>query len=521
MIAVPNGAEAATPARTKRVLIFVVAYNAERTIEKVIARIPPSLAQYHTEILIIDDCSRDQTFARARAAQKTGVGPFPLTVLYNPVSQGYGGNQKIGFHYAIENGFDVVALLHGDGQYAPECLPELLQPLLAEEVDAVLGSRMMTRFGALKAGMPLYKFLGNRLLTRLQNRALHASLSEFHSGYRLYSVAALTSLPFERNTNDYHFDTEILIQFLRAGMRLKELPIPVYYGDEIRNVKGVRYACRVLHSTLLSRAQDYSVLYERKFDVSRPTENNVFYRPKFDFESPHSLALQRVRPGASVADIGCAGGYVARALKEKQCRVTGIDQFPADRNSNLDEFIQCDLDQGEFPVDAGRFDYILLLDIVEHLRSPERLLDTVRQARRTGQEVTVIFSTGNIAFLVTRLGLALGWFNYGVRGILDLTHARLFTFRTARDLFEQSGYVVEEVRGVPAPFPLAVGDNVLGRLLLTCNKLFIKISKSLFAYQIFMVCKPTPSLEWLLEKAREASQEKVRSELTGAAASSG
>jgi hypothetical protein len=111
------------------------------------------------------------------------------------------------------------------------------------------------------------------------------------------------------------------------------------------------------------------------------------------------------------------------------------------------------------------------------------------------------------------LGLLLGWFNYGVRGILDLTHARLFTFRTARNLFEQSGYIVQEVRGVPAPFPLALGDNILGRFLLKLNKLFIKLSKSLFAYQIFMVCKPTPSLEWLLQNAREASRAKVRTDL--------
>lgn len=516
MMPVPDGMGAQAAVRKKRILIFVVAYNAERTIEKVVSRIPASLSQYDTEILVIDDCSRDQTFSRARAAQTNGS-RLPLTVLYNPVSQGYGGNQKIGFHYAIENGFDAVALIHGDGQYAPECLPDLLEPLLDGEADAVLGSRMMTRFGALKEGMPVYKFLGNRVLTGVQNRLLYASLSEFHSGYRVYSVPVLAALPFERNTNDYHFDTEILIQLLRAGARLKELPIPTYYGDEIRNVKGVRYALNVLRSTLLSRAQDYSVLYERKFDVSRPTENNVFYQPKFHFESPHRLALERVRPGSSVADIGCAGGYVAQALKEKQCRVTGIDQFSVDRDSNLDEFVQCDLDRGEFPVDAGRFDYVLLLDIVEHLRSPERLLDTLRQARRTGNDLTVIFSTGNISFLVTRVGLLLGWFNYGVRGILDLTHTRLFTFRTARNLFEQSGFTVEEVRGVPAPFPLALGDNMLSRLLLAVNRLLIRLSKSLFAYQIFMVCKPTPSLEWLLQKAHEASREKVKTEMVGVA----
>jgi glycosyltransferase involved in cell wall biosynthesis len=520
MTAVLDEPSAATGAGKKRLLIFVVAYSAERTIEKVVARIPTSLLQHDTEILIIDDCSPDQTFARARAVQKNNANRFPLTVLYNPVSQGYGGNQKIGFHYAIENGFDIVALIHGDGQYAPECLPDLLRPLLADEADAVLGSRMMTRFGALKQGMPLYKFAGNRILTWLQNRVLHSSLNEFHSGYRLYSVAALAALPFERNTNDYHFDTEILIQLLRSRRRVAELPIPTYYGDEIRNVKGLKYAFNVLRSSLLSRAQDLSVLYQRKFDVNPPTEANPLYRSKFYFESPHRLALQRVRPGSSVADIGCAGGYVAAALKQKQCRVTGIDQFQANRDASLDEFIQCDLDRGEFPVDAGRFDYVLLLDIVEHLRSPERLLDTLRQARRTGNDLTVIFSTGNIAFLVTRLGLSLGRFNYGSRGILDLTHTRLFTFGTARNLFEQSGYVVEEIRGVPAPFPLAVGNNALARLLLLANKLLIKVWRSLFAYQIFMVCKPTPSLEWLLARAREASRDKVRAEMAGATANS-
>src|SRR5438105_4165205 len=211
MTGVPHEASTNTGVRKKRILIFVVAYRAERTIEKVVARIPQSLLQYETEILVIDDGSPDQTFAKARAAQDNAESPFRLTVLYNPVSQGYGGNQKIGFHYAIENGFDVVALIHGDGQYAPESLPELLEPLLAGEADAVLGSRMMTRFGALKQGMSFYKFAGNRILTWVQNRVLHASLSEFHSGYRLYSVSALAALPFERNTNDYHFDTEILI----------------------------------------------------------------------------------------------------------------------------------------------------------------------------------------------------------------------------------------------------------------------------------------------------------------------
>ena len=506
------------PERRKRLLIVIVAYNAARTIQHVIARIPASLSPHDCEILIIDDSSQDQTFEKARLSRSEGES-FPLTVLYNPAKQGYGGNQKIGFHYAIEKGFDAVALLHGDGKYAPECLAELTAPVFSGEADAVFGSRMMIPRRALKEGMPLYKYAGNKLLTAIQNWILKSSLTEFHSGYRVYAVPALARLPFERLTNDFHFDTEIAIQLIRGNCRIKEVAIPTYYGEEIGHVNGIQYAYRAVKSSLTSRAQDYAVLYTRKFDVVAPTEKNPLYQSKFDFESPHQMAVARVRPGSSVADVGCAGGYVAASLKDKQCKVTGLDQFPAD-SSALDEFIQCDLDRGEFPIDAGKFDYILLLDIVEHLRAPETLLDGLRESRQSGAKLVVIFSTGNVAFLVTRLGLLLGSFNYGTRGILDITHSRLYTFRTARELFEQAGYKVEEVRGIPAPFPLAIGDNFFSRFLLGVNKFLIRISKSLFSYQIFMVCSPLPSLRWLLAKAQAASKEKIDADLHAVGASS-
>ena len=497
------------PTSKKRVLIFIVAYNAERTIRDVISRIPRSLAQFETEILIIDDSSQDRTFEVAHKVGKRGEISFPITVLYNPVNQGYGGNQKIGFQYAIHNDFDFVALVHGDGQYAPECLPDLLQPLLSAEADAVFGSRMMSRFTALKGGMPLYKFFGNRVLTAIQNRALGSSLSEFHSGYRLYSVNALRRVPFDRNTNDFHFDTQIIIQFLRAGLRIKELPIPTYYGDEICHVNGIKYACQVIVTTLRSRIQDLGIYYDRKFDVGLRSNNNLLYESKLSFQSPHTLALSRIPSGATVADIGCASGYVNTALKQKGCRVTALDQFPIKDELEFDRFVQADLDNVNFPFDAGAFDYILLLDVIEHLRSPERFVETLRRMRISGQQVKVIVSTANVAFFITRFALLLGWFNYGRRGILDLTHTRLFTFQSLRNLFEQAGYQVEEIRGVPAPFPLALGNGFFSKVMLLVNRLLIGISKSLFSYQIFMVCSPLPSLEWLLAQAQTAAQTRI------------
>lgn len=491
----------------KRVLILIVAYNSERTIRQVLERMPGALLEYDTEILVVDDASGDRTFQRAREFDQS---PFPVTVLYNPVSQGYGGNQKIGFHYAIHEQFDFVVLLHGSGQYAPEVLPDLLKPLASCETDAVLGSRMMHGMDALKHGMPLYKYFANRMLTRLQNRILRRSLSEYHCGYRLYSVNALKRIPFQLNSQGFLFDTEIAIQLFRAGLRILEMPVPTYSSDEIRRVSGFQYAWGVLKVTVLSRVQDMGLMYERKFDVADPAETPQ-YQPKFSFESPHSLALDRIPVGASVVDVGCASGYMARELKRKNCRVTGIDQYPVSPAVPVDRFIQHNLNESNFPVDTSEFDYVLLLDVVEHLHSPENFVDALRAASLQATETRIIFSTGNIAYFITRVMLLLGFFRYGPRGILDLTHTRLFTFASSRALFAQAGYQIEEVIGVPAPFPLALGHNGLSRFLVRLNHWLINLSKPIFSYQIFMVVRPLPSLEWLLARASESSRQKALS----------
>lgn len=493
-----------------RVLIFIVAYNAEKTIQKVLKRIPVELESYDTEILVIDDSSADATFDRARALEGTNELFFPLTVLFNPVNQGYGGNQKIGFHYAIKKGYDFVALVHGDGQYAPERLPSLLEPLVRGEADAVFGSRMMEKRSALRGGMPLYKYVGNRILTTAQNRLLGSSLSEFHSGYRLYSVKALERIPFDLNTNQFHFDTEIIIQLLRGRMRIVELPIPTYYGDEICHVDGMKYAKDVMKASLHSRAQDLGILYERKFDV----DPGSAYRAKLGYESPHTIAIGLVPPGSRVLDIGCSAGFLDEALQAKGCRVTGIDQYPMENPSSLERFIQHDLNKPELPVDAGSFDHVLLLDVIEHLQSPENFISMLRRSCNAGRSTRVIVSTGNVAFMVTRMMLLFGAFNYGTRGILDLTHSRLFTAKTFRRLFEQAGYRIEEIRGVPAPFPLALGNNAVSRFALFVNKLLIKLSKQLFAYQILMVVTPMPSVDWLLGQAIETRKKRTEAGIT-------
>ncbi len=494
------------PRRKPRLLVFIVAYNAEKTLQPTLNRIPAHLLEEcDVEVLVIDDASKDRTFESGEELRRSGNFPFKLTVLFNPVNQGYGGNQKIGFFYAIERGFDVVALVHGDGQYAPECLPDLIKPLVDGSADAVFGSRMLTRGGALKGGMPIYKFVGNKILTHIQNRLLKSDLSEFHSGYRLYSVAALQRIPFHLNSDVFHFDTEIIIQLLLAGLRIKELPIPTYYGDEICHVNGIKYAWDVVKASAKAWAQRLGVFYDRKYDCRPSTDSNAHYTAKLNFRSTHSLALSKVPDGASVVDIGCAGGYLGAQLRQRGCRVTGLDLFPLADGVTLDEFHQYDLNAPHLPIELKQFDYALMLDVLEHLLSPEKFVDEFRRAAQFNPKIKFIVSTANIGFAVQRLQLLMGKFNYGKRGILDLTHTRLFTFDTFRQLFEQAGFDVLEVQGIPAPFPLAVGNTATGRMLLAINQALISLMRAMFSYQIFMVVRPRPTLTYLLSEAQSHS----------------
>jgi glycosyltransferase involved in cell wall biosynthesis len=485
--------------RKPRLLVFVIAYYAEDTLAGVLDRIPRSIFQdYDCEVLVVDDGSEDRTHEIGRAYRRAHP-DIPLTVLRNEFNQGYGGNQKVGYAYAIRERFDFVCMLHGDGQYAPEELPRLVAPLRDGAADAVFGSRMMTRFGALKGGMPLYKFAGNRILTTLQNLLLGTRLTEFHSGYRAYSVAALETIPYRLNSNVFHFDTEIIIQLLNAGRRIVELPIPTYYGNEICRVNGLKYAKDVMAATLRNVAHRSGILYRRRFEPLG--DGNTHYDLKLGYASSHQFALDAIPPGASVLDIGSGPGGIAGTLARRGCRVAVVDQFAptAPLASNITVFTQ-DLDD-EPAFDVRPYQYLLLLDVIEHLKNPEQFLDRLR-SRFDYSTKTLILTTPNIAFLAERIMLLFGQFNYGKAGILDRTHTRLFTFRSLRRLLEDAGFRITVMRGVPAPFPKVFGDGVLGRLGLSVNRLLIAVSRTLFSYQIYVVAESTPDVDFILEDTK-------------------
>ena len=488
-----------------RLLIFVIAYYAESTLRWVLDRIPSAIFdQFDCEVLVVDDASGDKTF-EIGAEYKKAHASVPMTVLRNENNQGYGGNQKVGYSYAIANGFDFVALVHGDGQYAPEELPRLLEPLVSGEADAVFGSRMLERGNALRGGMPLYKYVGNKVLTRLQNAMLGSQLSEFHSGYRIYSLRVLESIPFRLNSNDFHFDTEIIIQLLNAKARVLELPIPTYYGDEICRVNGMRYAKDVLWATLQNVAHRSGLRYQRRFDPH--LERNTHYDLKLGYDSSHTYALAAVPDGSRVLDIGSGPGGLAQELVKKGCEVTLVDQFPAEVDDPHIRVITQDLD-ADIQFDTSEHDVLLLLDIIEHLRNPERFLEQLRKQFGYDSK-TIVLTTPNIAFFVQRLMLAIGQFNYGKAGILDSTHTRLFTFRTLRRLLQDEGFRIKELKGIPAPFPKVLGNGWLGRAALLANRGLIALSRSLFSYQIYVVAESTPDVSFVLRDTQRRSAARV------------
>lgn len=487
-----------TPSRGSlpRLLVFIPSFDAARHIEWVISRIPVDLDdRYQTHILAVDDASTDGTPTIARRALERSAIPYGWSILVNPVNQGYGGNQKLGYTFAIERGYDVVVMVHGDGQYPPEAIHELAT--VALEHGAAFGSRFQVRGLAIKGGMPYYKWVGNRILTSMQNRLLGTHLTEFHSGFRAYTTQALRGIPFQLNSNGFVFDTEIFIQLLRRGIRIAEIAIPTHYGDEECHVQGLRYARSVTMETLKSRLHDLGLLYERKFDVGLPLSNT---EPKTHFDSPSSRVLKKVTAGSTVLHLGAGNVDLARRLTEAGCTVIGVDLHEVEDSSPFTKFVAHDLEEGFPDIDAD-IDAVALLDIIEHFHRPEEFVEQLRDFSIHHGVRQIYVSTANVAFVITRFSLLAGQFNYGPRGILDMTHKRLFTFRTMRKLFEQAGFVVEQVEGVPAPYELAVGPGSTSRILTTLNRWLIHLSRGLFSYQALFTIRPPIPLHRLIAES--------------------
>src|SRR5437016_1041801 len=213
------------PRRDHKIIAVLPAFNAERTLAATLADVPTGSVD---EFLLVDDGSTDRT---VQVAVEMG-----LTVKQHPQNRGYGGNQKTCYRYALERGADIVVMIHPDYQYDSRVIPHAVGIIELGICDVVLGSRIRSRDEAMRGGMPVYKYVSNRCLTLFENFTLGQNLGDFHSGFRVYRREVLEKIPFERNSDDFVFDTQFLVQAVHFGFRLGDIPVPVRYFDEASSI---------------------------------------------------------------------------------------------------------------------------------------------------------------------------------------------------------------------------------------------------------------------------------------------
>lgn len=481
MATMPQEQPGQSPQVAPRVGVLVVAYNAETTLAETLERLPPSFLEVVDHIMVCDDASQDETYEVGLRFQSGRS--WPLTVVRHATNLGYGGNQKAGYTWAIKHGLDIVVLLHGDGQYAPEHIEELVAPLAAGRADAVFGSRMLTPGGALRGGMPLYKYVGNKILTRLQNWMTGLRLSEWHCGYRAYTTAALRDLDFLGYSDGFDFDTEIILGLHQAGKRIVEVPIPTYYGDEICYVDGVKYAREVTADVVKHWVKN------RGFGGGISSGEADTYSLKAAYGS-HAVLLDWLgrRAPCRVLDVGCFDGRFAELARQQGHHVTGLDRSRHPGvDERVDEFLEADLNQ-PLPASLAReFDVVVAGDILEHVIEPHTLLAELATKVAHGGEILV--SVPNFGHWYPRFRIFLGRFDYDQRGPLDRGHIRFFTRNTIEQLFREVDLRVLERRTVGTPFDLVAKNADIGLGLQTASVLsradsvMISVWPRMFAYQ--------------------------------------
>ncbi len=476
-----------------RIALSVVAYNAQSTLSEVMKRIPEVIYDLIEEIFIFDDHSDDSTYeigSNLIADEKWGK----VRLYRNPIAFQYGGNQKLAIEYCLSKKYDYLVLMHADGNYAPEYLPDLILAAIEKTAQVVIGSRVREKLNPLQVRIPWYKWWGVCLLSRVQSFLLHEKLADFHCGYRLYGARFLSQIAYLLNSDDYHFDTQILIQAHVLQEPITEVPVPLYNSNELQGKRGVIYALNSLWAIIQFRLHQLGLFVRKRYDPVLPVQ----YAFKDFSHSSHRRIFELVHEGECILDLGCGDGSLALKLKEKGCHVTGVDLLePLFVQPGLDRYVKWDLtDEQDLPFER-EFDCVILGDIVEHLVDGAGLMLRARKILREGGRL--IISTPNIALWVYRAKHLAGRFDYDNMGVMDRTHVHFYTLKHLLDDLNLTGYKVTGKYFTSIPFQLVITLRPLkGLAEILARGYFglVRLWPRFFAYQ-FVLQARIRRLEWM------------------------
>jgi methionine biosynthesis protein MetW len=468
-----------------RIALFVFDCADTSALRQVLDRISDPVAAWFEEIVIVQDRSAAEQRPVPREWRERGDGASEigsrLRVHRLPRDAGFGGARKAAFEYAVRKRFDHVVFMRGDGIHPPEALPELVRPIHDDPNQMVFAYRLL-RMPRTPGGWKLFpNLVAHTLATGFQNRLLGLRLRDYHSGFRLYSMRAIERMPYQLNSDDPHFDMQLVIQCRVLGVPVCEVPVGPLWREYATNAAGLAEVFRASRCAVDYRLHQLHVLRLGNYFV----DEGVRYTFKHSATGSHMQIVRTIEPDSRVLDLGCSQGLLARPLQEKGVRVTGVDIAPPSAPiDGLEQFFERDLDR-ELELPFGRdFDYVVVSDVIEHLRNRTQLLRSARTFLKEGGRL--IISTPNIALWFYRLSLLVGRFEYGPRGVLDETHVHLFTRATFRREVEKAGFYILRERVTALPFEIVFESTGRSRLVRSLNHFYHRLARlwpTMFAYQ--------------------------------------
>ena len=478
-------------ANPARVLVVILAgcsrADAMRVLHRVGARVG-AIATVEMLVLLGDSANGPAPAAR----EQTELPNADFVSFLRDLPAGEGARQKVAFRIGLEAGFDFIIPLRQANEEVIGVVPRLVASWREKNADLVYAA-WPHPIRAVPSPAPRRHRLLRELPLKVSTGApVSHGFPPYQMRYRGYSTALLHKVPFDLNSNGRQFDTELLLQALHVGARIEQCETASCLPETRRHF-SIECAREVLLPRVRYQMHQMGLLSDLKYRC--PGSGSYVDKTDMPLSSHHHvLTIVKQLGPRTILDIGCGQGCVARRCGQLGIHVTGVDvEFPSP--GTVDAFSDVDLDTDEIPADPFSFDMVLLLDIIEHLSNPERFLLALRHRTPNGGHgraaPVFLVSTPNIAFVAARVSLLLGRFNYDERGILDVTHKRLFTRGSLLRLLRACGYEVQRVIPVPPPFQIAI-PKTPGLIATRFWSLLCRVWPTLFAYQFVVQCRPTP-----------------------------